>query len=183
MNFDDVKEFAEGEMSYTVGVGDEIKITIYGNPQDSTQSTALGEIFGYAVDENGEINIPLLKQVKIAGLTRKEIVEKLEEGYSKFIKDPHIMFDIVKYESKFYYVVGNVKNAGKNLGIADINGKYHKTPVLVPLRVTVTFLLEADFLNVFVGAVNFVASLVTLNFKVFLRDLYIESPANLTASL
>lgn len=115
MNFDeDFKEFAEGDMNYTVGVGDEIKITIYGNPQDSTQSTALGEIFGHAVDENGEINIPLLKQVKIAGLTRKEIVEKLEEGYSKFIKDPHIMFDIVKYESKFYYVVGNVKNAGKN---------------------------------------------------------------------
>lgn len=115
MNFDeDFKEFSEGEMTYTVGVGDEIKITIYGNPQDSTQSTALGEIFGYAVDENGEINIPLLKQVKIAGLTRREIVEKLEEGYSKFIKDPHIMFDIVKYESKFYYVVGSVKNAGKN---------------------------------------------------------------------
>ena len=115
MNFDEeFKDFASEEMSYTVGVGDEIKITIYGNPQDSTQATALGEIFGYAVDENGEVNIPLLKQVKIAGLTRKEIVEKLEEGYSKFIKDPHIMFDIVKYESKFYYVVGNVKNAGKN---------------------------------------------------------------------
>ena len=115
MNFDEeFKDFAEGDMNYTVGIGDEIKITIYGNPQDSTQSTALGEIFGHAVDENGEINIPLLKQVKIAGLTRKEIVEKLEEGYSKFIKDPHIMFDIVKYESKFYYVIGNVKNAGKN---------------------------------------------------------------------
>ena len=115
MNFDeDFKEFAAEEMNYTIGVGDEIKITIYRNPQDSTQSTALGEIFGYAVDENGEINIPLLKQVKVIGLTRREIVEKLEEGYSKFIKDPHIMFDIVKYESKFYYVVGNVKNAGKN---------------------------------------------------------------------
>ncbi len=115
MTFDEeFKEFAEETMNYTVGIGDEIKITIYGNPQDSTQATALGEIFGYAVDENGEINIPLLKQVKIAGLTRKEIVKKLEEGYSKFIKDPHIMFDIVKYESKFYYVVGNVKNAGKN---------------------------------------------------------------------
>ena len=47
-------------------------------------------------------------------MTRSEIVAKLEEGYSKFIKDPHVMFDIVKYQSKFYYVVGNVKNAGKN---------------------------------------------------------------------
>ena len=115
MNFDgDFKEFAEEDVNYTVGVDDEIKITIYGNPQDSTQSTALGEIFGYVVDENGEINIPLLKQVKVAGLTRREIVRKLEEGYSKFIKDPHVMFDIVKYGSKFYYVIGNVKNAGKN---------------------------------------------------------------------
>ncbi|HDT11143.1 MAG TPA: hypothetical protein ENN58_00235, partial [bacterium] len=26
----------EGELEYRIGVGDEIKITIYGNPQDST---------------------------------------------------------------------------------------------------------------------------------------------------
>ena len=115
MNFDeDFKEFAAEEMNYTVGVGDEIKVTIYGNPQDSTQTMPVGEIFGYSVDENGEVNIPLLKQVKVAGLTRSEVVAKLEEGYSKFIKEPHVMFDIVKYGSKFYYVIGNVKNAGKN---------------------------------------------------------------------
>ncbi|HQO92271.1 MAG TPA: hypothetical protein PLX56_08085, partial [bacterium] len=34
------KEIKTGEMNYTVGIGDEIKITIYGNPEDSTQSTA-----------------------------------------------------------------------------------------------------------------------------------------------
>lgn len=103
-----------GEMSYTVGVGDEIKISIYGNPADSTQSTEMGEIIGHTVDEQGTINIPLLKNVKVAGMTRKEITEMLEDMYSKFIKDPHVMFDIVKYESKFYYVTGSVKNAGKH---------------------------------------------------------------------
>ncbi|HPA56404.1 MAG TPA: polysaccharide biosynthesis/export family protein [bacterium] len=108
------KEIKTGEMNYTVGIGDEIKITIYGNPEDSTQSTALGEIFGHAVDENGEINVPLLKHVKVAGLTRKEVTAMLEEMYSKYIKNPHVMFDLVKYESKFYYITGSVKNAGKH---------------------------------------------------------------------
>ena len=75
------KEIETGEMNYTVGIGDEIKITIYGNPEDSTQSTALGEIFGHAVDENGEINIPLLKHVKVTGMTRKEVTTMLEEMY------------------------------------------------------------------------------------------------------
>jgi len=108
------RELSTGEMNYTVGVGDEIKITIYGNPEDSTQATALGEIFGHAVDENGEINIPLIKHVKIAGMTRKEVTALLEEKYTRYIKNPHVMFDIVKYESKFYYVTGSVKNAGKH---------------------------------------------------------------------
>lgn len=115
MTLDDGSQKLEtGKAGYTVGVGDEIKITIYGNPEDSTQATALGEIFGHAVDENGEINIPLLKHVKVAGYTRKEISGILEEKYTKFIKNPHIMFDVVKYESQFYYVTGSVKNAGKH---------------------------------------------------------------------
>lgn len=103
-----------GKMTYEIGIGDEIKISIYGNPQDSTKATELGEVFGHAVDENGEVNIPLLKHVKVAGQTRKEVSQMLEKMYSKYIKDPHVMFDIVKYESKFYYVTGNVKNAGKH---------------------------------------------------------------------
>lgn len=115
MNMDEnFKSLKEGELTYYLGVGDEIKITIYGNPQDSSQSTALGEIFGHAVDEKGNINIPLIKKVSVAGLTREETVVKLEKLYSNFLVNPHIMFDIVKYESKFYYVIGSVKNAGKH---------------------------------------------------------------------
>jgi polysaccharide export outer membrane protein len=115
MNIEDNRNSLEaGKMVYKIGVGDEIKISIYGNPQDSTKATELGEIFGHAVDENGEVNIPLLKHVKVSGQTRKEVSLMLEERYSKYIKSPHVMFDIVKYESKFYYVTGNVKNAGKH---------------------------------------------------------------------
>ena len=108
------KDLSVGENTYVIGIGDEIKISIYRNPQDSSQSTAMGEVFGHAVDEHGEINVPLVKFVKIAGLTRKEATEKLKSLYEQYIKDPHIMLDIVKFESKFYYVTGNVKNAGKH---------------------------------------------------------------------
>jgi len=115
MDIEDNRNSLEaGKMVYKIGIGDEIKISIYGNPQDSTKATELGEIFGHAVDENGEVNIPLLKYVKVADKTRKEVSLMLEDMYSKFIKAPHVMFDIVKYESKFYYVTGNVKNAGKH---------------------------------------------------------------------
>ncbi|HNW82094.1 MAG TPA: polysaccharide biosynthesis/export family protein [bacterium] len=108
------KEISVGENTYIIGVGDEIKISIYRNPQDSSQATAMGEVFGNAVDENGEINVPLVKYVKIAGLSRHEATEKLEKLYEQYIKEPHIMLDVVKFESKFYYVTGNVKNAGKH---------------------------------------------------------------------
>ncbi len=111
---DNYRVLEEGLLEYRIGVGDEIKISIYGNPQDSTQATALGEIFGHSVDENGEINIPLLKQVRIAGMTRKEASDHLEKRYEEFIRNPHVMLDVVKYESQFYYVIGNVKNAGKH---------------------------------------------------------------------
>jgi polysaccharide biosynthesis/export protein len=111
---DNYKVMEEGSPEYKIGIGDEIKISIYGNPQDSTQATALGEIFGHSVDENGEINIPLLKQIRIEGLTRRDASSLLDQKYSEFIKNPHVMLDVVKYESQFYYVIGNVSNAGKH---------------------------------------------------------------------
>ncbi len=111
---DNFQEVMSGELEYRIGIGDEIKITIYGNPEDSTQATALGEIFGHSVNEKGEINVPLLKQVRIAGMTRDEASSLLEGMYRNYIRNPHVMLDVVKYESQFYYVIGNVKNAGKH---------------------------------------------------------------------
>ncbi|MFO7735254.1 MAG: polysaccharide biosynthesis/export family protein [bacterium] len=111
---DNFQAIDEGELEYRMGIGDEIKITIYGNPQDSSQATALGEIFGHAIDETGRINVPLVKKVYVNGLTRDEATEKLSKLYSKYVIDPHIMLDVVKYESQFYYIIGNLRNAGKH---------------------------------------------------------------------
>lgn len=98
---------------YALGIGDEVKIMIYDNPKDSTKATELGEVLGHEINEDGEINIPLLKHITIAGMTRKEASKKLEDLYSKYIKRPHVMLDIVKYNSKFYYVTGSVQDPGK----------------------------------------------------------------------
>jgi len=98
---------------YKIGVGDELKISIFDHPKVSSTATAFGNIIGDIVDENGEINIPLVKRVKIDGMTRKEIGELLEEKYSEFIKVPHVMVDIVKYNSQFFFITGGVRTPGK----------------------------------------------------------------------
>ncbi len=98
---------------YRIGPGDNVKIEIYNDPMDSTRITELGEVVGHLVDEKGYINIPLLKQVKVAGLTVREVSNMLEKRYLQYIKDPHVMFEIVKFNSQFYYISGAVEKPGK----------------------------------------------------------------------
>ena len=110
---DNYDKLQEGAQDYHVGAGDNVKIEIYNDPMDSTRITELGEIIGHQVDEQGFINVALLKQVKVVGMTVREISVMLEDKYMHYIKNPHVMFEVVKFNSQFYYIAGAVEHPGK----------------------------------------------------------------------
>ncbi|AUC80549.1 sugar transporter [Nonlabens sp. MB-3u-79] len=69
-----------------------------------------GQLFGYLVDNNGEIVFPLLGSIIAAGKTREEITEFLQSVLrEKFVKDAVVDVRIVNFKVT---VLGEVNNPG-----------------------------------------------------------------------
>lgn len=63
----------------------------------------------YLIDENGEINYPVLGKVKLAGLTRIEAVDFLKVKLKEYIKDPGVNIVITNFKVT---VLGEVARPG-----------------------------------------------------------------------
>ena len=64
------------------------------------------------IQPDGKINLRLLGEVKIVGMTAKEIAAKLEVLLSRYYLDPKVSVRVVGYASKTYYVCGQAHSAG-----------------------------------------------------------------------
>jgi len=63
----------------------------------------------YTVDQNGEIDFPVLGTIKVEGLTRAQLKEYLIERLSEYIKDPMV---IIKFENFKFTILGEIKSPG-----------------------------------------------------------------------
>ncbi len=88
---------------YTLGSGDKIKITVYGEDD-------LGGEF--AIDGTGHVQLPLIGQVTVVGLTLHQFVAAvttaLQNGY---LKDPKVSVQVVNYRP--FYIIGEVNKPGE----------------------------------------------------------------------
>jgi protein involved in polysaccharide export with SLBB domain len=89
--------------SYRLGTGDKIKLTVFG------QDDLGGE---FTVDDQGFIRLPLIGQVKAAGLTilgfEDAVTAKLADGY---LRDPRVSVQVVNYRP--FYIIGEVNKPGE----------------------------------------------------------------------
>lgn len=74
-----------------------------------TEGTA-DETTGYKVDKNGEVDIPLVGTVKLAGLTTAEAKEAVKEKAKKLFVDPVVNIQLASY---YFNVVGDVGKPGR----------------------------------------------------------------------
>ncbi len=63
---------------------------------------------GGTINPDGKISLPLLGDVKIVGMTAKEIGLKLTELLRPYYKDPKVQVAVAGYNSKKYYMFGMV---------------------------------------------------------------------------
>ncbi len=87
---------------YVMGVGDKIQIKVFG--EDNLSGV-------FEVTSTGSISMPLIGEVKAAGLTSSQvqaiIVSKLSDGY---MKDPHVSLEVGSYRP--FFIVGEVMKPG-----------------------------------------------------------------------
>jgi polysaccharide biosynthesis/export protein len=93
---------ADFASEYKLGVGDKLRLTVYGEPSLS------GE---FALGANGTISVPLIGDVPSAGKTTSEVVEairtRLADGY---LRDPRVSGEVVSYRP--FYILGEVRSPG-----------------------------------------------------------------------
>ena len=91
-----------GTPAYTLGSGDRVRITVFGEKDLS------GE---YKVSGTGVIAVPLIGDIAVAGLTMRqlehEIAAVLMDGY---LKEPRVNAEVVNYRP--FYILGEVKRPG-----------------------------------------------------------------------
>lgn len=64
---------------------------------------------GYLIDKNGEIDLPLVGKIKVAGLDRIEATALVKSKLAEFIKNPVVNIRIQNFKVT---VLGDVKNPG-----------------------------------------------------------------------
>lgn len=93
----------ERQRVYRIGVGDQLKVTVFGEDNLS------GE---FEVNAQGQVSLPLIGEQQAKGLTLQEfrelLIRRLADGY---LKNPKVTADILNYRP--IYVHGEVKNGGE----------------------------------------------------------------------
>jgi protein involved in polysaccharide export with SLBB domain len=91
------------DVGYTLGAGDKVRITVFG------EDTLSGE---YLVPGEGNIAFPLIGDVRASGLSvdelQKEIETKLRDGY---LKNPRVSIEVLNYRP--FYILGEVMKPGE----------------------------------------------------------------------
>lgn len=91
------------ETMYTLGPGDRLKITVFGEDHLS------GE---FQLDGSGRISFPLIGEVRSQGLTLRELEQrlgdKLRDGY---LIDPRVSLEVLNYRP--FYILGEVNKPGQ----------------------------------------------------------------------
>lgn len=65
------------------------------------------------VRQDGTISLGYYGQIHVTGLTIAEIEQKIRDRLSDYVQDPQVYVDVAAFNSKVFYVVGQVQQAGR----------------------------------------------------------------------
>lgn len=88
---------------YRIGAEDELAIAVWHEPELSQQ---------VVVRPDGMITLPLVNDVKVAGLTMEEVQTLLIEKLKSVVNDPQVTVTVKAVKSRRVFLVGNVTKQG-----------------------------------------------------------------------
>jgi polysaccharide biosynthesis/export protein len=89
--------------SYHVGVEDDLQISVWREPEISSQVT---------VRPDGFISLPLLNDIQVEGLTTKQLQEVITEKLKGFLTEPQVTVIVRQIRSRKVYLIGQVTHPG-----------------------------------------------------------------------
>ncbi len=104
---------AQDISAYRLGPGDKLKVTVFGQPQESGQ---------FEIDGSGNLAYPLLGQVHAKGLSVPEVQEKIRaELNANYIVNPRVTVEVLNYRP--FYIYGEVNRAGSYPYVAGLTAR------------------------------------------------------------
>jgi polysaccharide biosynthesis/export protein len=88
---------------YTVGAADELQVSVWGLKDLSADAVVLPD---------GTISLPLIGQVKVAGLDLQHVQETLSQRYAEFILEPRVTVVVRNLGTITVSIVGDVNKPG-----------------------------------------------------------------------
>lgn len=108
MTFLPAADFSTSGATYKLGPTDAIRVI-------SPQAPEVNETVRIAA--NGTIQMKLLGEVRVAGLTAREIASKLRRELEAYYVDPEVHVSIARAQSRVFYLFGEVSGGGNgNIG-------------------------------------------------------------------
>ena len=99
------------EFEYKLRPHDRLSIIVYKHPELSSVNTLYAQQErGLLLDSKGDIRLPLIKRIHLAGLSQMEAEKKLSDAYSIYLKHPDIHLEVI---NKRAYIIGEVNRAGE----------------------------------------------------------------------
>lgn len=103
MTYDEVLQPPFDEQGYMLGMGDKIRLNVYG------QDALSGE---FTVDPTGKLALPLIKEIDAEGLTTRQLEDKItDELQPEYLQNPKVSVEVIKYRD--IYVLGEVRSPGQ----------------------------------------------------------------------
>ena len=88
--------------AYKLGIGDKVRVTIFGEKDLSGD---------FDVNDQGEVTLPLIGSVRIAGRTVGDAETVITTAYGKnYLVNPHVNLQVMNYRP--FFILGEVKNPG-----------------------------------------------------------------------
>lgn len=105
---------SDRSIEYRILPQDRLEISLYKDPQASSDQGGgiLGQSMsqkGLLVNASGYVPLPLIGQVKIAGLTQTEAADHITNRYKKYLNTPSVYVEVL---NKRVVVLGEVKRPG-----------------------------------------------------------------------
>jgi protein involved in polysaccharide export with SLBB domain len=88
---------------YRIQVGDVLNVNFF-------KTTQLNQTL--TVGPDGDLYLPIVGRIRVAGRTVDQITEELTEGYAEEMVDPQITVSVAEFSGLFVHIAGQVQNPG-----------------------------------------------------------------------
>jgi polysaccharide export outer membrane protein len=130
---------------YKIRPHDRITLSTYRHPELSTSEGAIGVAGSLGssllVNSQGDIRLPLIGTVKVAGLSQPQAQYKIEKKFREYLRHPSVQLEVI---NKRAYILGEVHHPGP------INLTNEQIPLLQLLSIAGDITTRANYHNIMI---------------------------------